>query len=96
MLQSLIRTNRAISSILIYPQHPICAIATSEIISVLGPFCTPIIYKKILTLTVAILYCPNLANYILTKHYEQSKIYNQGEICCLLLFILIMGIKTIY
>ena len=89
MLYPLVRVNRALASILIYPEHPIQSIATSEIISVVGPFLTPTIYKKIMVLTSALLYSPKFANYILSIHFEEYKIYNKREIYCLTIFLLI-------
>ena len=47
MLYPLIRANRALISVLIYPEHPVQAIAASEIVSVFGPFLNPIIMKII-------------------------------------------------
>ena len=40
-LYPFIRVNRGISSLLIYPEHPIQALAFSEVVSVIGPFLTP-------------------------------------------------------
>lgn len=88
MLYPLIRANRALVSILIYPEHPLQAIAVSETVSIFTPLFNPIIYKKILYLTTSMLYCPTFANYILETHFKQYKIYNQAEICCILLFTL--------
>jgi hypothetical protein len=94
MLQPLIRINRAISGILLFPDNPVATIATSEIISVFGPFCTPTIYNKIIAIIAGVLYCPTFANDILKIHYRESKIYNQAEICFILLFILTYGLNN--
>ena len=75
MIQPLIRTNRALSSILIYPQHPITAIAISEMISVFGPFFSPNIYNKIILLTTTIIYYPTFTNSILKNHFAEIGIY---------------------
>ena len=94
-LVPLIRTNRAIAASLIYPEHPIQAIAISAIVSVLGPFFNPNMYNKIIGLMFAIMYMPNYSNYFLNYYYKQNLLHDQAEICCLLLFVLIFGINYI-
>ena len=51
----LVRTNRAIAASLLYPQHPLQAIAASEIISVFGPVLNPKLCSKIVALTIAMM-----------------------------------------
>lgn len=94
-LVPLIRTNRAIAATLIYPEHPIQAIAISEFVSVLGPFFNPNMYNKIIGIMFAIMYMPNYSNYFLNYYYKQNLLHDQAEICCLLLFVLIFGINYI-
>ena len=94
-LVPLIRTNRAIAASLIYPQHPIRAIAISEIVSVLGPFFNLNMYNKIIGIMFAIMYMPNYSNYFLNYYYKQNLLHDQAEICCLFLFVLIFGINYI-
>ena len=94
-LVTLIRTNRAIAASLIYPEHPIQAIAVSETISVLVPFFNPNMYNKIIGIMFAIMYMPNYSSYFLNYYYKQNLLHDQAEITCLLLFVLIFGINYI-
>ena len=88
----LIRANRALASCLIYPQHPLQAIAVSEIISVVGPILKPDLFPRILGSIMAMLYQPYFANYYIKKYHELNNIHNQAEICCLLLFVVVLGL----
>mgnify|MGYP001241358864 FL=1 len=94
-LVPLIRTNRAIAASLIYPEHPIQAIAISEIVSVLGPFLNPNMYNKIIGIMFAIMYMPNYSSYFLNYYNKQNLLHDQAEICTILLFILILSINYI-
>tara|TARA_B100000242_G_scaffold293408_1_gene271422 strand:+ start:1383 stop:1673 length:291 start_codon:yes stop_codon:yes gene_type:complete len=94
-LVPLIRTNRAIAASLIYPEHPIQAIAISEVISVLGPFFNPNMYNKIIGIMFAIMYMPNYSSYFLNYYYKQNLLYDQAEICTILLFVFIMSLDYI-
>ena len=89
-LVPLIRTNRAIAASLIYPEHPIQAIAISEVISVLGPFLNPNMYNKIIGIMFAIMYMPNYSSYFLNYYYKQNLLYDQAE-----LFVFIMSLDYI-
>ena len=91
-LVPLIRANRAIAASLIYPQHPVQAIAISEIISLVGPILNPKLLPRILGTTLALMYSPYFAYYFLKKYNEVNTIYHQAEICCLLLFVATIGI----
>ena len=93
MLYPFIRVNRAISSILIYPEHPIQAIAASEIISGIGPFLNPLMYKKILGLTIALMYAPTFSHQLLSIYEKDLLKYYQSEICFMLLFLSTYGIQ---
>ena len=92
-LTPLIRSSRAISACLIYPQHPVTAIAISETISVLGPLLQPDQYSKIIATIMAIIYAPSYAYYYIKASNQVVTIYNKAEITSLLLFILIMFIN---
>jgi len=84
----LVRANRAISSALIFSNHPITAIATSEIISVFLPLLNSKMYVKIVAYTIAIMYNPTFAKLYLYEYQKNQQIYYQAEICSSLLFIL--------
>ena len=88
-----IRFNRAIATTLIIPNETIKAIAISEIISVIGPFLNPYMYKKILSLTLVLMYIPNYSLYFMDYYNEEKLIYNQAEICSLLLFVLTLVLQ---
>jgi hypothetical protein len=94
-LVPLIRTNRAIAASLIYFEHPIQAIAISEIVSVLGPFLNPNMYNKIIGIMFEIMYMPNYSSYFLNYYNKQNLLHDQAEICTILLFILILSINYI-
>tara|TARA_Y100000389_G_scaffold145067_1_gene143515 strand:+ start:7464 stop:7763 length:300 start_codon:yes stop_codon:yes gene_type:complete len=91
----IVRVNRAIASALLYPQHPIQAIAGSEIISVFGPFLNPEMYTKIMALTLCIMYYPKYAHFFITNYQKNLNIYYQAEICSSLLFILTFFINNL-
>lgn len=95
-LYPFIRVNRGISSLLIYPEHPIQALAFSEVVSVIGPFLTPKMYKKIYGLILAIMYVPSFSHHLITSYNKQFIIYNQAEICCILLFILTFALDYLH
>tara|TARA_B100000674_G_scaffold464308_1_gene446163 strand:- start:50 stop:343 length:294 start_codon:yes stop_codon:yes gene_type:complete len=95
-LPALIRANRAIAATLIYSEHPIQAIAASEIASVLIPLFNPDLFPKILSTTIAIMYNPLFADYLIKAYHKEYNNYNQAEICCLLLFILTLSINYIH
>ncbi len=87
-LTPLIRSSRAISACLIYPNHPVTAIAISETISVLGPLLNPQHLSKIIATTMAIIYAPSYAYYYIKQINKVATIYNNIEIICLWVFIL--------
>ena len=94
-LVPLIRANRALAASLIYPEHPIKAIAISETISVLGPFFNPNMYNKIIGIMFAIMYMPNYSSYFLNYYYKQNLLHDQAEICTIILFVFIMSLDYI-
>ena len=93
MLVPVIRANRAIAASLIYPSHPLQAIAISEVASVIVPFLNPNYFSKIFGLVLSFIYAPSYAYTILKIFNEKDKIYYQTELCCLLLFILTFGLE---
>tara|TARA_Y100000748_G_scaffold301082_1_gene300699 strand:+ start:315 stop:614 length:300 start_codon:yes stop_codon:yes gene_type:complete len=83
----ILRVNRAIAATLLYPEHPFKAIATSEIISVFGPFLDPKMYSKIMALTLAMMYNPNFSHFYIKNYKKNQNLYYYTEICTSLLFI---------
>lgn len=90
LLIPLIRSSRAISACLIYPEHPIQAIAISEFISVTGPMLNPKLFPKIIATIYAIMFNPSFAHYFVKTYHDINTIYNQAELCSALLFIITM------
>ena len=90
-LYPLVRANRTIAATLLYPSHPLQAIATSEIASIIIPFLNLDTYSKIITLMMSMSYAPKYSYYFIQLFNHQFKTYNEGEICCLLLLILYLG-----
>ena len=87
LLIPLIRSSRAISACLIYPEHPVQAIALSEFASVIGPILNPELFPKIIGTMFAIMFNPTFAYYYVKTYHDINTIYNQAEICTSLLFI---------
>ena len=92
-LAPLIRANRAIAASLLYPSHPIQAIAISEIASVIIPVLNPEMLPRIIGTMFAIMYHPTFAHYYVKKFHELNTIHNQAEICTLLLFVLTLSLN---
>ena len=95
MLYPLIRINRAIASCIIYPDHPIKAIAISEIVSVVGPLLNPKNYLRILSFLLTVSNNPHFAGHIFEIYNKPFIKYNQAEIILLLIFILTIYLKNI-
>ena len=91
----IIRINRALAATLLYPKHPIHAIAASETISVFGPFLNPYMYTKIMALTLCMMYYPNFSHLFIQNHQKNQNVYYQSEICISLLFILTFYINNL-
>ncbi len=87
LLIPLVRSSRAVSACLIYPEHPIQAIAISEFASVIGPMLNPDLFTKILGTIYALMFNPTFAHYFIKTYHDINTIYNQAEICTSLLFI---------
>ena len=83
-----IRANRAISACIIYPDHPIQAVAISEFASVLLPLFTPNLLNKITAIMMVIIYAPNFASTYINNLNKVNNMHYQAEICCILLFIM--------
>ena len=81
-----IRINRALASTLLMPNEPIKAIAISETVTLFGPFLNPYMYKKIINMTIILMYIPNYSSNILEYYKNENLKYNQEEICLILLF----------
>ena len=64
--------NRVIALNLLIPNHPIIVTASSEIVSILGPYINPKTQLDALATAFAILYVPEYTSYLLniyTKNY---------------------------
>mgnify|MGYP001226430614 CR=1 FL=1 len=92
-LTPLIRSNRAIAACLIYPSHPIQAIAISELSSVIIPILNPKLFLRILGTTIAIMYQPYFAHYYIKSYHKLNNMHNEAEICSLLLFVLTLSVN---
>lgn len=90
LLIPLIRSSRAVSACLIYPEHPVQAIAISEAISVIGPMLNPQIFTKIIGTICALSFNPSFVYYYIKTYHDINTIYNQAEICTTLVFIVNM------
>lgn len=90
LLIPLVRSSRAVSACLIYPEHPIQAIAISEFASVIGPMLNPDLFTKILGTIYALMFNPTFAHYFIKTYHDRNTIHNQAEICTTLLFIATM------
>ena len=91
----IVRANRAIAASLLFPDHPLQAIATSEIVSFIGPFLNPKMYTKIMALTLAMMYNPSFSSLFIENYQKTQNYYYQAEICTSLLFILTLAIQYI-
>jgi len=89
-----IRINRAISATLLYPEHPIQAIAASECISVFSPFLNPKMYSRIFSIILAFMYFPSYTTLYLKYFEKQNLKHYQAEIILLILFIFTYGIQN--
>ena len=92
-LYPIIRTTRAISACLIYPEDPLTAISVSETISLISALYNPITFTKIISATVAFMYCPKLSYYFLNSYNKMNNLYYQAEICISLFFILCLSLN---
>lgn len=91
MLYPLVRISRVASTLLVFPEYPIQAIAATEIGSLILPILHPKQIEKIMKLTIAFLYSPKYTLDYLIYHKKVNDIYLQSEICLILLFIAMYG-----
>ena len=83
-----IRMNRAISACILMSDHPIQAIATSEIVSYIGPFIRyPPLDLNIIGFTMYLIYDPEYAYEIMQNYKEIDIAYYKLECVLLLIFI---------
>ena len=93
--QAFLRGNRALAATFINPSHPIESIACSEIISTLEPLFNPRYYNQILSLIFILTNIPD-HKLLYIDFFVKKNLQNiQGEICCLLLFILINSLQYV-
>jgi hypothetical protein len=85
----LVRTGRAISSCLLFPEYPIEAIAASEIVSYIGPFINyPPINLNIIGFTIYLIYDPIYARELMHMYKNQNILYYKLELLMLVFFLL--------
>ena len=85
--QGLLRMNRVIALNLLIPNHPIIVTASSEIVSILGPYINPKTQLDALATAFAILYVPEYTSYLLNIYTKKYLVNIQLEISILLLLI---------
>lgn len=84
----LVRTGRAISSCLLFPEYPIEAIAASEIVSYIGPFINyPPINLNIIGFTIYLIYDPIYARELMHMYKNQNILYYKLELIVLTMFL---------
>ena len=85
----LIRTGRAITSCLLFPEHPIEAIATSEIISYTIPFINHYPFDlNIIGFTFYLIYDPIYARNLIQFFKNKNILYYNIELILIILFLL--------
>ena len=93
--QGLLRINRVVALNLLIPNHPLAVTASSEIISILGPYINPKTQAHALGVAFAILYTPEFTKYLLDIYTKKNLVDIQLEICLLLLFISYNGLNLL-
>ena len=89
-----IRTSRAITSCLLFPQHPIQAIAASELISYTVPFITyPSFILNIIGFTFYLFNDPKYTKYLIEIYKNKNILYYKAEFFSILLFNIYLFIK---
>tara|TARA_A100001011_G_C14071437_1_gene740472 strand:+ start:18 stop:302 length:285 start_codon:yes stop_codon:yes gene_type:complete len=84
----LVRTGRAISSCLLFPEYPMEAIAASEIISYIGPFINyPPINLNVIGFTIYLIYDPIYARELMHIYKNQNMLYYKLEVILLTIFL---------
>ena len=88
-LVPLIRMSRAVSACILCPENIIESIATSELVSYIGPFINyPPLDLNIIGFTMYLIYDPEYACEIMKEYKNKDKIYYRVECFCLMIFIL--------
>tara|TARA_Y100000592_G_C5328076_1_gene248139 strand:+ start:324 stop:596 length:273 start_codon:yes stop_codon:yes gene_type:complete len=81
--------SRAVSACILCPDNIIESIATSELISYVGPFIRyPPIDLNIIGFTMYLIYDPEYAYEIMKDYKQKDKVYYRIEFVCLMIFIL--------
>lgn len=88
--QGILRFNRVVALNLLIPNHPLIVTASSEIISILGPYINPRTQYDALNLGFAILYTREISSYFLDIYTKKNLVDIKVEICILLLVIYYM------
>lgn len=86
----LVRINRAVSCCLLFPHHPFEALASTEIISYIGPFINyPPFNVNLICFTIYLLYDRSYTNEIIKLYLDKNLFLYQLEYVLLSLFILL-------
>ena len=93
-IKPLLRVNRAISASLLFPEHYLQAIATSEIVSVIVPFLNPELYSKILALSIILMYNPSFVWFYIKNNENIERKYYDAELCFSFFFIVTILINN--
>lgn len=95
-MQISIRIGRMMASALLFPGHEIAAISVSEMTSVFVPVLNPLFIKKIASAVIVSMYAPNFSHmYIKNLSNKENIVYQQAEICTMLLFFLTYSLYNI-
>jgi hypothetical protein len=86
--QGILRMNRAIALNILIPNNLLVVTASSEIISVLGPYINPKTRQEVIGTCYAIIYAPKFSKYILDIYTKKNLVDIQKEIILLLIFII--------
>lgn len=83
-----IRTGRAITSCLLFPEYPIEAIAISELVSYIGPFINyPPVNLNIIGFTIYLIYDPMYARELIEIYKNESILLYKIELILLIIFL---------
>ena len=84
----LVRTGRAITSCVLFPEYPLQAMAASEMISYVFPFIDyPPITFNIISFTIYLIYDPLYARDLIQIYKNQSILYYRLELILLTIFL---------
>jgi len=93
--QGLLRFNRVVALNLLIPNHLLAVTASSEIISIIGPYINPKTRLQAFNIAFAILYTPEFSSYFLDIYTKKYLVDIQIEIYLLLIFICYNGINLL-